>query len=130
MISPHPVDIRFSDIDAFGHVHNAAYFQYFESARLYYFSQLLGEDWDWNRTGIMLVENYAQYLKPLLLNDQAKISLHVTKIGNKSFSLEYQLSVNDKIHCMGKSKLVCFDHLRKASITLPEKFKRTLEDLK
>lgn len=126
MDKKYEVHIRFSDIDAFGHVHNAAYFQYFESARVQCFQEILGHDWDWNRFGFVLVENYAQYLHPLFLNDQAQISINVTKLGNKSFTLGYQLCVDGKEHCTGQSTLVCFNHELKKSINIPQTLKKHL----
>ena len=36
------LDIRFVDIDAFGHVNNAHYLTYFEQARVRYFDDIMG----------------------------------------------------------------------------------------
>jgi acyl-CoA thioester hydrolase len=38
-----PIQIRFVDIDAFGHVNNAVFASYYEMARVAYFDQVLGE---------------------------------------------------------------------------------------
>ncbi len=43
-----PIPIRFSDMDAFGHVNNAIYLTYFEIARSNYWRDIIG--WDWNET--------------------------------------------------------------------------------
>lgn len=120
------VALRFSDIDAYGHVHNAAYFHFFESARVQYFQEILGQSWDWQKEGLVLVENHAQYLIPVYFEDQAKISIHVTKIGGKSFTLAYHLWVNGKEHCRGASTLVCYNHTLKKSIAIPDKLKIAL----
>lgn len=121
--------LRFSDIDAYGHVHNAAYFHFFESARVQYFQEILGQNWDWQNEGVVLVENHAQYLNPVYFEDHANISIRVTKIGNKSFTLTYHLWVNGKEHCRGSSTLVCYNHTMKQSIALPEKLKTALNQL-
>ena len=41
-----PIQIRFVDLDQFGHVNNAIYLSYLEVARLPYFERIIGEiDW-------------------------------------------------------------------------------------
>ena len=47
MIQPANIQVRFSDLDVLGHVNNTIYFSYFELARVHYFRELLGIDWDW-----------------------------------------------------------------------------------
>jgi len=121
--------VRFSDIDSFGHMHNAAYFHLFESARIQCFQEMLGPDWEWNQEGVGLVENNAQYLIPVSLSDQVSVSLHVTKIGNKSFTIAYQVWMQEKEHCRGHSTLVCYNHSTQKSIAIPEKLKTVLNQL-
>ena len=38
----HPVEVRFRDCDAMGHVNNAVYFTYFEQCRLLFWRKLTG----------------------------------------------------------------------------------------
>jgi acyl-CoA thioesterase FadM len=78
---------------------------------------------------VFVVENNAQYLIPVYFNDPAKISLQVTKIGNKSFTLAYKLWINGKEHCSGFSTLVSYNHSMKKSIAIPEKLKDALNQL-
>ena len=49
MIEPLSIQVRFSDIDAMGHVNNAVYLSYFELARVYYFEKIMNESWDWKK---------------------------------------------------------------------------------
>ena len=39
----HPVEVRFVDTDAFGHVNNATYLSYFEAARAGYYAKVAGQ---------------------------------------------------------------------------------------
>ena len=50
-IQPYYPEIRFADIDAMGHVNNAVYFSYFEQARIHFFRQWIGLEWNWNEHG-------------------------------------------------------------------------------
>lgn len=125
------IQIRFSDVDAMGHVNNAVYLNYFEYARMQYFDAILGTDWDWWNQGILLANNNVDYLHPLLLNDKARIDTYCSKIGNKSFVLEYNLYVtnngNQILYTKGSSTLVCFDYEKKETILVPEIFKNKMK---
>ena len=109
MIEPAEIQVRFRDCDLMGHVNNAVYLSYFEQARMYYFEQLIGADWDYKKDGILLVKNEVTYLKPVFLHDVPKITLHLKELGNKSVTFGYELYVGDELRCTGSSKLVCFD---------------------
>ena len=39
----HPIEVRFVDTDAFGHVNNATYLSYFEAARAGYYAKVAGQ---------------------------------------------------------------------------------------
>lgn len=119
MIKPFQIQIRFSDCDMLGHVNNACYLNYFESTRLHYFGQLLGLDWDWEENGIILRKNTIDYLLPLYLNDRARVTLLLKELGTKSFSLAYELSVNDQLKTTGESILVCYDFKKHQSKEIP-----------
>ena len=74
-INPAKIQVRYVDLDVLGHVNNSVYFSYFEMARVHYFGQVLGKDWDWETSGVILVKNWADYLKPVLITDSPELSL-------------------------------------------------------
>ncbi len=57
MMTPAKIQVRFTDLDVLGHVNNNVYLSYFEMTRVHYFKELLGENWDWRKFGIVLVKN-------------------------------------------------------------------------
>lgn len=120
MSRPIPIQIRFSDVDSMGHVNNAFYLNYFETARLHFFNDLLGEDWNWNEQGVILLRNEIDYVKPLLLTDQPVAHVGVEKIGAKSIHLNYRIEVGSELYCKGISILVCFNYIKRESIEIPE----------
>lgn len=129
MIEPVRIQVRFSDIDVMGHVNNAVYLNYFETARMHYFNQILGRDWDWNTDGIILMRNEIDYLKPVLLKDAPIIDISVLKIGNKSFELGYELKVDNVLYTKGKTTLVCFNYIEQKTAEIPTKLRFRLEEL-
>lgn len=120
------IQLRFSDVDMLGHVNNAAYLSFFETARMNFLSREIGA-WDWKKKGIILRKNEVEYLEPVYLNDVVEIEVRPETIGNTSFSLKYFLRVGDKIKCKGESILVCFNFEEKVSVPVYPEFKKVFE---
>ena len=108
---PHslPIEVRFADLDAYGHVNNAVYFTYFETARTRLFLepfQALG------RQGLLLLVVRAEcdYQKPIELTDRVVVDLVVDRVGRSSFDLAYTLHNGaGTIFATAKTVMVCFN---------------------
>lgn len=124
------IQVRFSDLDVMGHVNNSVYLSYFEYARVQFFGQLLGVNWDWQRNGVLLVRNEIDYHKSILLTDKPEIFVFVDVVGTKSFTLSYEIKVNDLVTTTGKSVLVCFNSIEKLSIEIPSEMRKILMAMK
>lgn len=129
MIDPFKLQVRFSDCDMMQHVNNAIYLNYFEEARIYYFRHLVGIDWDWKKSGVLLRKNELEYLKPLFLNDPVTIEVFLKHVGDKSFTLAYEVKVLGELRTTGTSVLVCYDSIVKTSIPIPPRMKEGLNKL-
>jgi acyl-CoA thioester hydrolase len=118
-IEPVKIQIRYADLDALGHVNNSNYLIYFEIARVHYFNELLGKDWDWRNEGMILANSSLEFLKPLLIQHEAEVKISTLSVGTKSFELYYEISVDDVVFCSGKSVIVAFNSLRNETIPIP-----------
>lgn len=124
-----PIQLRFADCDSAGHVHNAAYLHYFETARMHFFVSQLGMDWDWKKNGIILKKNIVDYHIPTFLKDSIEVEVVCAQIGTKSFTLSYIIKNQDgKIKTTGSSLMVCFDYLENQTIEIPEPLKKALQN--
>ena len=108
------LEIRFSDIDMAGHVHNSRYLSYFEQGRIDFLSKMAGDDWNWRKQGIVLGRNEVDYIMPLYLNDEIYVVTKCDHVGTKSFTLSYEVFKSnpegDDVLCTkGRSILVCMD---------------------
>lgn len=130
MIRPAKIQVRFRDCDMMGHVNNAVYLSYFEQARMHYFEELIGADWDYKKDGILLVKNEVEYLKPILLHDRPEIFVYLVEIGEKSFTLGYEVKVNEELRSKGVSKLVCFDFESQKSVKVYPRMKTAFQKIK
>lgn len=125
-MTPARIQVRLTDIDILGHVNNAIYLSYFEMTRIHYFNQLVGPDWDWMENGVVLVHNEVNYHLPIFLYDAPEIHMYCTQIGNKSFTLSYEVFVQDQLKTTGKSTLVGFNSNKQQSIEIPEAMRTAL----
>jgi len=121
------IQVRFSDVDLMGHVNNAVYLNYFETARMHFLNSEIGTKWDWVNKGIVLRKNEVEYLEPVYLTDNVEIEVRPETIGNTSFNLTYILRVGEKIKCKGESLLVCFDYNNKTSVQVYAEFRKAFE---
>jgi acyl-CoA thioester hydrolase len=97
-----PLQLRFGDVDSYGHVNNVRFLQFLEDARVHWLREPL-------RTGVareggaatladlVTPENFAlvgrheiEYLAPLLYRKEpVHVELWVTRVGGSSFDLGY-----------------------------------------
>lgn len=123
-----PVEIRFSDIDAMGHVNNAVYFTYFEEARKNLFFKYLatGERPSFN---FILAKSTCSYKAPLLLTDRALIEIWVGEVGNKSFEFVYRIKDardGSRTFAEGESVMVSYDYKAGRSVEIPDYMREKL----
>ncbi len=133
MKSNHTIEVRFADIDAMGHVNNAVYLSYFEQARMAWFAELIGGEWNLERDGIVLARNEIDYIEPVLLNDQVRIQTSCIKVGQSSIVLAYEVFrlpagvEKERLCSKGLSVLVCFDYSTGTKREVPELWRERLQ---
>lgn len=114
------IELRFSDLDGYGHVNSAVYFTYLETARV----KLFREQFEaLTRQGIFLVVARAEcdFKLPILFTDSVEVSVRISRIGSASFELEYRLhNGNGKTFANARTTMVCFDNAAGATFPVPE----------
>ena len=63
-----PVQIRFSDVDQFGHMNNSSYFALYDLAKTSYIRDVFGE-LIWDKLGIVVANINADFLAPVFFSD-------------------------------------------------------------
>jgi acyl-CoA thioester hydrolase len=129
MIQAAKIQVRFTDLDVLGHVNNNVYLSYFEMARVHYFRELLGREWDWTHFTVVLAKNEVEYLKPVLLHHEPEVSMFAEHIGSKSFTLTYDLKVNGTVFATGRTILVAFDAKKGSSMEIHTEMRESLYKL-
>ena len=82
--------VRAADMDARGHVNNAAYFGYFEIVRMRYFTETPAiADRQSAGQAPIIVAQECSYHGQIRYPADVEIGMRVKKIGNRSFTSEY-----------------------------------------
>ena len=120
-----PIQIRFKDIDALGHVNNANHLTYFELARIRFFEDLIGAEIDWRKAGMILARVTVDYKAPVYMKDEIFVETKFIRAGNTSFELAYELikKENDDSEILlatGTSVIVCYSYEEKKPVPVPE----------
>jgi acyl-CoA thioester hydrolase len=96
------ISIRYQDLDPYGHVNNAVYLAYFEAARIAYWRKLaedlgLGslEAGDLPGVRYVVAEATVRYKAPIFLEDTLYIGASVRTVGNRSFTMDYELRTGE-----------------------------------
>jgi acyl-CoA thioester hydrolase len=126
------IAVRFSDIDAMGHVNNAVFLNYFEQARIDFFNSLIGVDWNWKDQGIVLARNEIDYMRPILLSDKVLIDTRIEHIGSKSMTFSYIVHSGDPkerqgVFAKGKSIIVAFDYKKGVTREIPDSWRSAFQ---
>ena len=120
-----PAQIRFCDVDQFGHVNNSVYFALYDLAKTTYIKEVLGDKIDWKTIGMVVANINANFMQPVYFNDEIHIETSVIHLGNKSFTLLQRAIEQEsgEVKCECKSVMVMFDLLQNESMAIPEIFK-------
>ena len=123
--------VAWGEMDAFGHVNNANYLRWFESARIAYFEKVAisvgGKDTSpWVP---ILGRATIDFRKPVSYPDVVTLEATITKFGNTSFTMGYRaVSAALGLAAEGEAIVVLLDASGQ-KLVLPEAFKKAVEAL-
>jgi acyl-CoA thioester hydrolase len=126
------VEIRFADLDALGHVNNAVYFTYMETARVHYFRDLALWDGIPNELGPIMAKAVIDYKLPLDLSDRvAEVFTRCVRIGSKSMELEHLIrrtrGGQTAVAAAGTIIGVAYNYVTNESILVPESWREKIQ---
>jgi acyl-CoA thioester hydrolase len=117
--------VRYRDADAFGHVNNAVYLTYLEQARNAYL-RALGLVTRVADITMILGRCEIDYRAQLDVDETVEIGVRPSRLGTKSFELEYELRAGDRVVAEARTVLVGFDYARGESIEIPPRWRELL----
>jgi acyl-CoA thioester hydrolase len=133
-----PVQVRWRDMDALGHVNNAVYITYLELARLAYVRALLGPDARMDRQTMLpvefqfiLAEVNIKYRYPATLGDELLATVWVSSVGRKSWVFDYRIvdEGSGRLIAEGCTTQVWYDYTAGESRSIPPEIVAQMEQL-
>ncbi len=114
-----PIEMRFSDLDIYGHVNNVVYFDYLETARVRLISGPFRELTS-QGTYLLVARAECDYKLPILFDDRVVVSITVSRVGRSSFDLAYRVHDGaEKTFATAKTVMVCYDNANRKTIAVP-----------
>lgn len=97
----HPIEVRFVDTDAFGHINNATYLSYFEAARAGYYAAVIGVPFGTGPRAaqhtFVLAEAQVFYRAPAFFGETLFVGCRFAWRGRSSFGLEYVIRAEQSL---------------------------------
>jgi acyl-CoA thioester hydrolase len=121
----HREAVRFRDLDALGHVNNAVFLTYLESARIAFLLDL-GAATTLEDMSIIVARIEIDFRAPVGFGEEIEIGVQATRFGDKSFDLDYELSVGGRVVAEARSVLVGYDYAKGEAVTIPVEWRERL----
>ncbi|MFR9674832.1 acyl-CoA thioesterase [Streptomyces sp. TR06-5] len=122
--------LRWSDMDAFGHVNNVVFLRYLEEARIDFMFRLARQADSGAFTGGSVVARHEiDYLRPLVhRHEPVTIETWVAKVGAAAATLCYEIKDGDTVYVRAGTVVVPYDLERERPRRLSAEEKSFLEE--
>jgi acyl-CoA thioester hydrolase len=125
----HPIEVRFVDTDAFGHINNAVYLSYFEAARAGYYAKVSGAPFGSGAQAaertFVIAEARISYRAPAFFGETLLVGCRFAWTSRTSFGLEYRVRADAsalapaRLVADGETVQVMFDLERNRVMRVP-----------
>jgi acyl-CoA thioester hydrolase len=108
------VPLRWSDMDAYGHVNNVQFLRLLEDARVIGFQEWFGRDRSLVDEGVLVARHEIEYLAPLEFRiAPIAVDMWATRIGGAGFDLAYEVrdpeDIGDTLYARAETTLVLYN---------------------
>lgn len=116
-----PMDVRWGDMDSLGHVNNAVYFRYLESARIEWLRSTRDTPHE-GRQGPVVVNCFCNYLRQIEYPAQLIVKMYVSDPARSAFETWYEIEQVGEpgvVYANGGATVVWVDFDRHKAVELP-----------
>ncbi len=118
--------VQFRDIDVMGHVNNATYLQYMETARVE-LARRLGLVTNGFRASFIVASARCEFKKPIRDERRITVSVWVSRIGDRSWDLDYSTRGPRRVEfAVGRTTQVAYDYKTRSAVKISGKLRREL----
>ncbi len=101
------VPVRFRDLDPMNHVNHAVYASYLEAGRTAYLRDVAGLADE--EISFVIVDLQISYERPITKGDDPTVALSVTRLGDSSCTMDYELRVDGDVAVTAETTIVHVD---------------------
>lgn len=125
------IKIRGYHCDAYGHVNNARYLEFYEECRWTFLEPAIQKK-EFERLGVIfvVVNVEVNYKWPMLPDDLARVAITDLQYSNMSMTIFQNINVGDKLCSSAKIKFVLLDEISKKARPIDQEIKDIFESLK
>lgn len=115
------IDVRFRDIDAFGHVNNAVFSTFAEQARVQYLIDVIGAPDGFERMPLILARLAIDFRSPIQLGERVTVESRVDRIGLRSIAMSHRICAGPegRLAADVHSVLVTYDYAAATPMPVP-----------
>ncbi|GAA1132231.1 acyl-CoA thioesterase [Nocardioides aquiterrae] len=126
-VAHYPVQVRFSDVDVYGHVNNVKYFEYLQESRI----AMTARIWDGlDPVSMVVAQTDVDYRRPILFRPETyDVWSWVSRVGSRSASIDSLIADGDTVFARARVAIVFFDPHTQRSTTPPEPYLAGLRSL-
>lgn len=123
-----PIQLRFNDFDALGHVNNSIYLSFYDLGKTSYFKEVLLDISEKKDVGVVIANIEVNFQLPVYPGENVAVETAVVEIGTKSFKLLQQLIDLDtnEVKCISKTVMVCYDANTKTTRPISDEWRNAI----
>lgn len=124
-----PIEVRFRDLDVFGHVNNGVIFTYIETARIRYLVDVdvRSPQAGWNDIAFILAHINCDFRQPIFYGQRVEVGSRIVDIGRTSLRLAHRLEADGKLVAEGDGILVHYDYASQRSTPISDEMRAKIE---
>lgn len=125
-----PIQIRFNDIDAIGHINNNIYFSYFDLGKTVYFDEVKSSEVSWIEGFIVVARIETDFISPIFYKESIVVDTKITKVGHKSLIMLQQIRnvKTGEIKCRCQSVIVAYNASTQSSMEIPDVWRHAISN--
>lgn len=123
-----PVEVRFRDLDAIGHINNVVYLTYMESARIEWWVRVSGRP-DFHDMAMILARTEIDYRHPATYGDRLEVGVRCASMRRSSFVLEFRIQEvgGTRLVAEARKVLVHYDYATARPTPIPPELRERIK---
>lgn len=126
------ISVAWGEMDSLGHVNNAVYFRYFETARMAYFEKLqFLRHMETTGIGPILASTQCKFKRPVKYPDTIWVGVRASDIQEDRFVTHYRIVSKQQaaVVAEGEGLIVTYDYTKNQKAPIPDIISKRMREL-